>query len=158
MIASPQRKPRLPHRRPPLIPALLVVPVMLTGLYLAGVPWVVTGLDAFWEGVDHLGQYSELLWAVTAISWLGVALLFLRLHRLTQWNQRVLSALKAAMDEAEEIRALGRSVLADLAQARGVPRKDRAWASSMLAALTPQHIDEVLDQEDEKGVNPTETK
>lgn len=150
MIASPQREPRPPHRRPPLLLALLVVPVVLTSLYLAGVPWAVTGLDAFWEAVDHLGQYSELLWAVTALSWVGVALLFLRLHRLTQWNQRVLSAFKAATDEAEVIRELGRSVLADLAKTPGIPRKDRAWVSSMLAALTPPHADEAPEHGDEK--------
>lgn len=142
MIASPQHKPRLPHRRLPMLPALLVVPVVLTGLYVVGVPWVVAGPDAFWQGVDHLGRYSELLWAVTALSWVGVAMLFLRLHRLTQWNQRVLSALEAAMDEAEVIRALGRSVLADLAHTRGIPRRDRAWVSSMLAALTPPDPDD----------------
>ena len=83
------------------------------------------------------------MWAVTALVWVGVALLFLRLHRLTQWNQRVLSALNAALDEAEVIRALGRSVLADLLQARGVPRKDREWVSSL---LTPPPLDEAPEQ------------
>lgn len=150
MIASPQRKSRLPRYRLPLLPALLAVPVVLTGLYVAAVPWAVAALDGFWEGVDRLGRYSELLWAVTALSWAGVALLFLRLHRLTQWNQRVLSALKAATDDAEVIRELGRNVLADLAHARGVPRKDRAWVSSMLAALTPPPLEETPDHEDEQ--------
>ncbi|MCM3688296.1 hypothetical protein [Kocuria rosea] len=148
MTTSFRRKPRLPSRRLPLISVLVVLPVALMGLYVAGVPWVVTALDAFWEGVDHLGRYSELLWAVTALSWVGVAWLFLRLHRLTQWNQQVLSALKAAMEEAEVVRALGRNVLADLAHTRGIPRRDRAWVSSMLAALTPpDHEDTAGTQE-----------
>lgn len=150
MIASTQRKPRLPHYRLPLLPTLLAAPVVLTGLYMAGVPWAVIALDRFWEGVDRLGRYTELLWAVTALSWVGAAWLLLRLHRLTQWNQRVLSALKAATDEAEVIRALGRRVLADLAHTRGVPRKDRAWVSSMLTALTPPHPEETPDHEDEQ--------
>lgn len=137
MITSSRRKPRPRSRRLLLIPALGVVPVALTGLYAAGVPWAVTALDGFWAGVDHLGRYTEVLWTVSSLSWVGVAWLFLRLHRLTQWNQQVLSALKAATDEAEVIRALGRSVLADLTHTRGIPRKDRAWASAMLAALTP---------------------
>lgn len=148
MITSSRRKPRLPSRRLPLISVLLVVPVALTGLYVAGVPWAVTALDGFWEGVDHLGRYTELLWAVTALSWAGVAWLFLRLHRLTQWNEQVLSALKAATDETEVIRILGRSVLADLAHTRGIPRKDRAWASSMLAALTPPDHDATADPQE----------
>ncbi|MEX5256658.1 hypothetical protein [Kocuria arenosa] len=148
MITSSRRMLRLPSRRLLLIPALLVVAVVLTGLYVAGMPWAVTALDAFWEGVDHLGRYTELLWAVTTLSWVGVAWLFLRLHRLTQWNQLVLAALKAATDETEVIRTLGRSVLADLAHTRGIPRKDRAWASSMLAALTPpDHHDTAGPQE-----------
>lgn len=145
MTTSPRYKPRLAFRPLPLIPAVLValaVPVVLTVLYVAGVPWVVTALDGFWEGVDQLGRYTELLWAATALSWAGAAWLLVRLHRLTQWNQQVLSALKAAMDETEVIRALGRSVLADLAHTRGVPSKDRAWVASMLAALTPPHPDD----------------
>ncbi|MGQ1798036.1 hypothetical protein ACT4S5_13000 [Kocuria oceani] len=152
MISSPRRKPRLPARRLPLTDTLLllVVPVVLTGLYMAGVPWVVTALDGFWEGVDHLGRYTELLWAVTALSWVGVAWLFLRLHRLTQWNQRVLSALKAATDETEVVRALGRSVLAALVHTRGIPRKDRARASTMLAALTPPDPDDTAGAQEQR--------
>ncbi len=149
MITSSRRKPRLPSRHLPLISVLLVVPVALTSLYVAGVPWAVTLLDGFWAGVDHLGRYTELLWTVTALSWGGVAWLFLRLHRLTQWNQQVLSALKAAMDEAEVVRALGRSVLADLAHTRGIPRKDRAWASSMLAALTTPDRDDTAGTQEQ---------
>lgn len=152
MITSPRRRPRLPSRRVPLIPALLVLglPMVLTGLYVAGVPWGVTLLDGFWEGGDHLGRYTELLWTVTSLSWVGVAWLFLRLHRLTQWNQQVLSALNAAMDEAEAIRVLGRSVLADLARARGIPRRDREWVSSMLAALTPPDPDDTAGPQEQQ--------
>lgn len=150
MITSSRRKPRLPSHRLPLIPVLLVVPVALTGLYAAGVPWVVTALDAFWAGVDHLGRYTEVLWAVANLSWVGVAWLFLRLHRLTQWNQQVLSALKAAMDEAEVVRALGRNVLADLAHTRGIPRRDRTWVSSMLAALTPPDHDDTAGTQEQQ--------
>ncbi len=116
--------------------------------------WSEGGIRLRYQGAELLpfGAVDDLsaLWAVANLSWVGVAWLFLRLHRLTQWNQQVLSALKAAMDEAEVVRALGRDVLADLAHTRGIPRRDRAWVSSMLAALTPPDHDDTAGTQEQQ--------
>jgi hypothetical protein len=139
MITSPQRKPILAPRRIPILLTLLGLVVVLTGLYLVGVPWVVAALDAFWEGVDHLGRYSELLWAVTGLSWAGVVFLLLHLQRLARWNQRVDAALKAATGDSGSERERGREALVELSRTRGIPRQEREWVELLLSIVSPQH-------------------
>ncbi|MCM3687832.1 hypothetical protein [Kocuria rosea] len=139
MIPSSQRKSTPAPRCTPVLLTVLGWVVVPTGLYLAGVPWAVSALDAFWEGVDHLGRYSELLWAVTGLSWAGTTLFLLYLQRLTRWNQRVDAALRAAAGDSGPERERGRAALAELSRTRGIPRQDRKWVELLLAIVSLPH-------------------
>jgi hypothetical protein len=139
MITSPQRKPASAPRRISVLFTVLGLVVVPTGLYLAGVPWVVSALDAFWEGVDHLGRYPELLWAVTGLSWAGTALFLLHLQRLTRWTQRVDAALKVAAGGSDAEREQGREALVELSRTRGIPRQDREWVKILLTIVSSPH-------------------
>jgi hypothetical protein len=150
MIISPKRKAHRPIHRRFLIPTLLIVPVVLTGLYVSGVPWAVTALDRFWEGVDRLGRHSGLMWAVTGLSWAGAALTVYRLHRLSQWNQRVLAALKAATSAPGPSRERGREALAELSRTSGIPYQDREWVRVLLTIVSPRSPQDGCDHNDQQ--------
>ncbi|MHC5557926.1 hypothetical protein [Kocuria sp. U4B] len=131
-------KPRdlLAHKGWLVTPALFV---LLSLLYIVGVPWVVLALDGFWEGVDRLVEHQRLLSFLTALSWAVTALFVYRLYRLRVWDRRVLSALKAARAPSEEVRRLGRRSLEHLAQNPHLPREEQAWLSALLGEDHDEH-------------------
>jgi hypothetical protein len=118
---------------------LLGLVVLLTLLYIVGVPWVVLALDGFWEEVDRLAEHQRLLSFLTALSWAVTVLFVYRLYRLRVWDRRVMSALEAARAPSEEVRRLGRRSLEHLAQNPRLPREEQVWLSALLGEDHNQH-------------------
>lgn len=126
-----------------LMPLGLVV--LLTLLYVAGVPWAVVALDRFWEGVDRLAEHPRLMSFFTALSWAVAAFFVYRFYRLYLWDKRVSSALEAVVASTPAGQQLGWRSLSHLATAGGLPKNERAWLST------------VLDELYERGAHPPST-
>lgn len=135
-------KPSSPLRasRGLLVPLGLVV--LLTLLYMAGMPWAVVALDRFWERVDRLAEHPRLMSFFTALSW-AVAVFFV--YRFYLWDKRVSSALEAVVASTPAGQQLGWRSLSHLATAGGLPKNERAWLSA------------VVDELYERGANPPST-
>ncbi|MCD1144438.1 hypothetical protein LQU92_04170 [Kocuria sp. LUK] len=116
-----------------LVPLGLVV--LLTLLYVAGVPWVALALDGFWEGVDRLAEHPRILSFLTALSWAVTAFFAYRFYRMYLWDKRVTSALEAIGTSSTATRQLGWRSLNHLATAEGLPKNERAWLSAVLKDL-----------------------
>ncbi|MFF0944148.1 hypothetical protein ACFYE2_07955 [Kocuria sp. CPCC 205300] len=127
---------------PPLASRGLLVPiglvVLLTLLYVAGVPWVVVALDGFWEGLDRLAEHPRIWSFLTALSWAVAAVFVYRFYRLYLWNKRVSSALEAVTDPLPAKQELGWRSLHHLATVEGLPKNERAWLSAVLDDLHEQ--------------------
>lgn len=113
----------------------LVVILLLTLLYVAGVPWVVVALDGFWKGVDRLAEHPRILSFLTALSWAVAAAFVYRFYRLYLWNKRVSSSLEAVVASSSARQELGWRSLSHLATAEGLPKNERAWLSAVLNDL-----------------------
>ena len=113
----------------------LAVIVLLTLLYVAGVPWVVVALDSFWEGVDRLAEHPSLMSFLTALSWAVAALFVYRFYRLYLWNKRVSSALEAVVAPSSSGQQWAWRSLRHLATAGGLPKNEQAWLSAVLDDL-----------------------
>ncbi|WP_336650533.1 hypothetical protein [Kocuria rosea] len=119
-----------------LVPLGLIV--LLTLLYVAGLPWVVVALDGFWEGVDRLAAHPRVLSFLTALSWAVAAFFVYRFYRLSLWNKRVSSALEAVTASSVARQELGWRSLSHLATAGGLPKDERAWLVAVVDDLHPQ--------------------
>lgn len=113
--------------------------VLLTLLYIVGVPWVVIALDEFWEGADRLAEHQRLLSFLTALSWAVTALFVYHLSRLRLWDRRVMSALEAARAPSEDDRRQGRRSLEHLARNPNLAHEEQAWLSALLGENHEQH-------------------
>lgn len=116
-----------------LVPLALVV--LLTLLYMAGIPWVVVALDGFWEGGDRLAERPRILSFLTALSWAIAALFVYRFYRLYLWDKRVSSALEAVVAASSSGQQMAWRSLSHLATAKGLPKNERVWLSAVLDDL-----------------------